>query len=376
MPLKKSYLLRTILLGGWVLLLPSLGAALGIGQASGVRPSAPVGDTVVVAVKEAPPFVVRHPGGGWTGLSIELWEEVAEQLNRPYVFRQVTLTEMIDGVAEGHFDVALAALTMTEERERSVDFSYPYYTSGLGVAVREEEAGLVDAFQRLLSPAFLRVVATLTALLFVVGGLVWLFERKRNPEQFGGSAGEGLASGFWWSAVTMTTVGYGDKAPRTTGGRLVALVWMFAALIVASSFTAAMTTALTTSQLAGRVRTVDDLDELMVGAVMGTTGARYLEEGRLSFKTFETPEEALRALHTEEVEAVVYDAPILHHHLQNMSADARGTLHILPQRLTQEYYGIALSEGSSLREPVNQALLKVLDGSAWQDTRYRYLGEE
>ena len=39
-------------------------------------------------------------------------------------------------------------------------------------------------------------------------------------------------SAFWWAAVTMTTVGYGDKTPVTTGGRIVGLVWMFTSVIV------------------------------------------------------------------------------------------------------------------------------------------------
>ena len=74
----------------------------------------------------------------------------------------------------------------------------------------------------------------------VVGVVMWLGERRRNQAQFGGTAAHGIGAGLWWSAVTMTTVGYGDKAPVTILGRLLGLVWMFAAIIIISSFTAAI----------------------------------------------------------------------------------------------------------------------------------------
>jgi polar amino acid transport system substrate-binding protein len=53
--------------------------------------------------------------------------------------------------------------------------------------------------------------------------LTWLFECKHNPQQFGEDATRGSWANLWWAAVTMTTVGYGDKALATVGGRIIAL---------------------------------------------------------------------------------------------------------------------------------------------------------
>jgi hypothetical protein len=78
--------------------------------------------------------------------------------------------------------------------------------------------------------------------------MVWLFERKLNPAHFGGNTLQGIGSGFWFSAVTMTTVGYGDKHPKTTGGRIVSLIWMFTAVILVSLFTATITHAYRTTK--------------------------------------------------------------------------------------------------------------------------------
>ena len=110
--------------------------------------------------------------------------------------------------------------------------------------------------------------------LLIVGVLIWLFERRRNPEQFGGSVSEGIGNGFWWSAVTMTTVGYGDKAPVSTAGRALGLVWMFVSIITISGFTAAIASSVTVNKLQTRINGVADLPRVNVGSVANTSGAQ------------------------------------------------------------------------------------------------------
>src|SRR5204862_125658 len=105
--------------------------------------------------------------------------------------------------------------------------------------------------------------------LFLVAGLcIWLFERRRNPEQFGGPPWSGIGAGFWWSGVTYSGVGYGDKVPVTLGGRLVALVWMLSSVFLVASFTAALSARLAISRF-DAVRSVSDLAGHVAGAVAG-----------------------------------------------------------------------------------------------------------
>jgi ABC-type amino acid transport substrate-binding protein len=200
---------------------------------------------LTVATREVPPFAFRGEDGAWRGIAVDLWAGVAERLGVEYRFIELGLTEMLDAVAEGRADAAVAALTITSDRERRVDFSHPFHTSGLGIAVHQRPAGgLVKVLKRLFSGQFLAVLGGLLALLTVVGVLIWLAERRTNAH-FPGAPAKGIGAGLWWSAVTMTTVGYGDKAPTTLFGRALAMVWMFAGLIIISGFTAAITTALT-----------------------------------------------------------------------------------------------------------------------------------
>lgn len=331
------------------------------------------GQRLLVGTKHAPPFAIRTPEGTWSGLSIDLWRRVAEDLRVPYELREVELEGLLAGLEDGSLDVVAAALTVTAAREARMDFSHPFHASGLGIAVTaREESGWRPALRGLFSVELLQVLGLLLLALFATGAVVWLLERRRNPEQFGGSAGQGLGSGFWWSAVTMTTVGYGDKAPVTPGGRVLAIVWMFAGLILASSVTAAITSSLTLAGLEPGVRGPEDLPAARVGTVPGSTSAAYLRDSGIRGRAFPSVEAALAALATGQVEAVVYDAPILQH---LVGRGFEGRLKVLPHRFERQDYAFGLPSGSSLREPLNRALLTRTAGATWREMEDRYLGE-
>ena len=209
-------------------------------------------------------------------------------------------------------------------------------------------------------------------MLLVAGLAVWLFERRRNAAQFGGPPWRGLGSGFWWSAVTMTTVGYGDKAPVTIGGRLVAIVWMFASIITISGFTAAIASTLTVARLASSIQGPSDLAGVRVGAVSGSTGAAYLETRGIVPLGFATAREALAAMAEQRVEAVVHDAPILRYLVAREQA---GVVDVLPMVFQPQGYAIGLPEDSAHRELVDRELLELVAEQAWRQRLTRYLGE-
>src|SRR4029453_19606675 len=75
-------------------------------------------------------------------------------------------------------------------------------------------------------------------LLVVSAVIVWLLERHRNPAHFGGAGMRGLGDAIWWSASTMSTVGYGDRTPVTFWGPTTGIVWMFVSIVLVSAFIA------------------------------------------------------------------------------------------------------------------------------------------
>ncbi len=320
---------------------------------------------LTIATRHAPPFSFQDDRGEWRGLAISLLDQIAEQIGITYTLVDQGRGSLIEPVATGQVDAAIAAITITPEREQRVDFSHAYHVTGLGIATAATGQGGVHwwlVLRSLFSPAFLGVVASLSLLLLAIGFLVWLAERRRNPD-FGGTVLQGLGNGFWFSAVTMTTVGYGDKSPKTLVGRLVALVWMFAALILIASFTAQLTSSLTLSAFSGPISGPHDLSGgARVGVMAGTTAESYATGRQLRTTTYPTLAEAVQALADGELDAVVHDRPVL---LYQVRQHHRAQLSVLEVAFERQDYGIALPLGSERRKAINQALIEVVTSRAW-----------
>lgn len=324
-----------------------------------------------VGTKVAPPFVMKQEDGQFTGISIEMFKRSADRLGLEYEFVETDLGTMINGVQDGRLDASVAALTVTASREKVIDFSHPFYTTGLAIAARAEPTGFLGSFKKLFSTDFLYAIAGLGGLLLFVGFLLWLAERKGNAEQFGGSTAEGVGAGFWWAAVTMTTVGYGDKAPTTFAGRVIGLIWMFAAILLISGFTAAIATSLTVNSLDSKVNGLDDLNSVKVVTVANSSSAEFLDEERIRFSTVDSVQSALEALAQNKADAVVYDAPLLQY-LAN--SEYSGQVRVLSETFKRQDYAIALPSGSALRENLNQSLLDTIAAEDWPGVVDGFLG--
>jgi polar amino acid transport system substrate-binding protein len=330
---------------------------------------------ITIATRDTPPFAIRGADGqSWSGITIELIRQIAEEMGYEVSFQEMGLTEMIDAVADEQLDAAAAAITITAEREERVDFTHPFYTSGLGVAVQRQPAlSPLALLGRFTNAAFLEALLALLAVLTLVGAAMWLVERRRNAEQFPDTPVKGIGAGLWWSAVTMTTVGYGDKAPVTLLGRVFGLIWMFASIIIISGFTAAIATSLTVNQLAQSITGVDDLRSKRVVTVAASTSSQWLDEQLVRYRAAESVGDALDALSRGEADALVYDLPILQYLVRDRYSNG---IRVLPNEFARQDYGIALRSGAPLREEVNREILRITEEPAWADLLARYLGPE
>lgn len=326
---------------------------------------------LVIATKEAPPFAMKQQDGGWSGISIDLWRRIAERQHLRYRFsEQATVDALMRGTADGSFDAAIAALTVTAARERVVDFTQPFYATGLGVAVATNEGRWRSIFRALSSFGFFQAVLALLAIALCVGLVIWLLERRRT-EHFSGGV-KGLASGIWWSAIAMTQAGAAQHAPATLLGRIVAVGWMIASVIAIAVFTAGITSTLTRRELQGVVHSVNDLRSVRVGAPAGTAALGYLDHQRISYRGFAGPEEGLKALQSGTIDAFVYDKPLL---TWLVLRDFSMTLRVLDITFDSQNYAIALPKGSPLRPLLDTSLLDEIESERWQQTLFQYLGK-
>ena len=325
---------------------------------------------LIIGIKEAEPFSFKDFSGEWQGITVDLWKGIANELELKYSFEEATLANMLDGVAKGKFDVAIGALTITAKREKSLDFTHPFYATGLSIAVRDESVGILQILKSFFSFEFVLAISILLLCLFIAGFLVWLFERHKN-EEFKGLGG--LGTSFWWSAVTMTTVGYGDKTPHTFGGRTIALIWMFTSLITISGIIAMIASAFTVERLQTKVSNPGDLPNVKVATVLDSSSEEYLLEKQMPYNSYKNLSAALVALNKSEVDAIVYDQPLLKFLVHNNSQF--DNLIVLPHTFDFQQYALALGINSNLREPINRTLVEMISGKAWEDLLLSYLGD-
>jgi ABC-type amino acid transport substrate-binding protein len=83
-----------------------------------------------------PPFE-QGKSGEYTGFDIELMEAIGEKIGRTPEFQDTSFETIFRDVAQGKFEAVISAATITEEREKAVDFSNPYYLSEQAVLVKE-----------------------------------------------------------------------------------------------------------------------------------------------------------------------------------------------------------------------------------------------
>ena len=328
---------------------------------------------LVVGTKEAPPFAMKDVDGTWRGISIDLWRKVAGEMRLNYRFSEsTTVDELLDAVAGGKVDVAVAALSVTGPRSRAVEFTSPFYTAGLGIAVLGDRTlnWLPVMTRTFISVSFAKAVLALLGLALVAGLLFWLFERKHH-EDFGGGVAKGLSVGAWWATATMTRRGGHGNEPKTLGGRIVAILWAISSIIAIAVFTAAITSALTIRQLQGSVHGVGDLSVVRVGAVNGTSTQDALARRRIAYRTFPTPRDGLLALRSRSIDAFVYDRPLLAWLIRQDFP----SLELVETSFDSEYYALALPLDSPLRRTINVTMLDTIQSPWWRQNLLLYLDD-
>tara|TARA_R110002153_G_scaffold30587_5_gene93821 strand:- start:2846 stop:3304 length:459 start_codon:yes stop_codon:yes gene_type:complete len=144
-------------------------------------------------------------------------------------------------------------------------------------------------------------------IIFLFGISGWMFERKMNPEVFR-LGKRGLWDGVWWSAVTLTTVGYGDKAPVAKLGKATALILMFGGLLFISGLTASIASSLTLNQLTNNPDGFNEFKDRALGAIDKSGTENYLLKHFFkNIKTYSNVSLGLEELDKGEIEAFLYD---------------------------------------------------------------------
>ncbi|QPF88122.1 transporter substrate-binding domain-containing protein [Bradyrhizobium genosp. L] len=330
-----------------------------------------------VAVYDIEPYGGQGHDGLFNGASVDLWRRVAEDRHWQYQLILVAhLDDVLSGL-EGHsYDVGIGAITITPERLARVDFSYPTHRSGVA-AVFAKKTGAASAFYDYIAAVGdlgLWVVG-IFALLTVIGVLMWWFERPNEKRD--GPAGTESAvlswhEGVYWAVVTMTTVGYGDKTPKTHLGRGLAVIWMVGSLVLVSLLTTNLIARMTVSRVEGIVANrTSDLAGKRLGAVTGSSGAEFLDSQQLAYRRYEDLAGALDAVASGKIDAAVNSIGALQYLVSTRFTDRIDPPHGV---LAPAYMAFALPMNSALKRPLDRALTIVSASPEWRSVEDTYFG--
>lgn len=309
---------------------------------------------LTVLVKPARPFAFDK-AGVMVGYSIDLWKRVADEAKLDYEFKTISsVPGVIDSLRSENADVGLGALSITAERQTVIDFSYPYYKSGLRILVNAETKK--SPFRAFLKVDVFKILGLLIVAIVVHAHILWFFERRKGSDSFDTNYVQGILNALWWSVCFLITLGCENIAPTRVAGRLLAVLWMLAGVAFYSYVTATLTSTMTKDALQSEIRTVGDLQGMDVGAVAGSSAVNLLKSNQITPRSYSDLDAACRALLTGEIKAVVYDEPLLKFYLSNNS---NPKLHLVGDLFEKQDYGFALVDKSPYRKEIDRALLKL-----------------
>ncbi len=304
------------------------------------------------------------------GFSVDLWNEVARRMHVDFTWNIVRDPAQVLAAVQGHdADVAIGAIAVTPESEQRVDFSVPYFDSGLRIMVRAQyETGAVSTLRSIPWTAIGHLFAVAVVIIFLLANVLWLIERRRRklPGSYLAAIGEEL----WGAMLVIATLNVDRDAPgikRVT----ILLMWLVGVVLIAQ-LTATVTSTQTIARMQSMIRGPEDLPGKTIASVPGTVAGDYLAGRGLPFTPVTYGPDGIRMLVRGQVQAVVFDAATLQYWA---AKQGKGVVQVVGPIFRPQKYAIAVAVGSALRKQINRALLEIYaDGtyekiySAWFST--------
>ncbi|WP_335965217.1 transporter substrate-binding domain-containing protein [Galbibacter sp. PAP.153] len=293
-----------------------------------------------------------------TGIIVDLWRELAFNENLKYkLYPYKNIDSGLNAVKNNAVDVFIGPTTINAERAEQVTFSQPYFDTEMAILAPVLDLTLWERIQPFFSKTFLFAVLGLLFVLTIVGVLFWFAEGKYMAEEYGKSIVKGIGNGIWLAIVTMTTVGYGDYAPKTVLGRFIIGSWMIISLIMATSFVAGIATTLSITSKEGK--TISSLTHLENKKVAVPSNPKLIDNIHIvggETIVVNNVQEGYDKLMDGNVDALVYDVVPLEHIFDKGDKEEflLSKKEILPQ-----HYGLAFPEANVLKKQIDIEILRL-----------------
>ncbi len=312
---------------------------------------------LLVGVAGSEPFVFDE---GNKGIAVEIWHKIADENSLDYEFVHFkNVDDALNMLRNDKLDIVVGPISITSRRLETMRFSQPFYNSSISIISRTEKNTFWQKIKPFFSLKLVMAIFIFLIILAIVGTFLWLAERKESPEQFPKEPMKGIGTGMWLAIVTMSTTGYGDKAPVTFMGRVIAGTWMVVSIIFATSMVAGIASTLTVSSLGTTtLSNIEQLSDRNVASISGSSSEEFLTKSKIKVTGVNSLSEAIKKLQNKDVDAVVYDRPQLLYYLKENDNE---NLYISKAEYYKQGYGFAFSSNSKLVSGVNKTLLKLAE---------------
>ena len=329
---------------------------------------------LTVGVYVSPPFVEDRGNGAHSGMAIELWETVAEQLGLTFHYTEYpTFGALVRATASGEVDAAITNLTITRDRAETIAFTQPWYDAGLRIMVPDQGGGgFRGVLNGLQDAGHLRAYAWLLSIIVLATIGLTLFDRRFDPDH-PRRWRDGVAESFYHVMSIVTSGRIARKNLFGWVGRIWQGLWLAFGVAVVAYVTSTVTSVMTTLSLTNQITGLDDLNNQLVAVMSSSAQEEYARSVGLRVRGFGHLDEAVAALLEGEVAAIIDDAPVLEYY-QHTHSDQ--PLEIVGRLFERQKYGFALPLGSPLTRPLTLAILAAIDADQVDELKSKYFGME
>jgi polar amino acid transport system substrate-binding protein len=85
------------------------------------------------------PYISKDKNGKYVGFEVDLADALAKEIGRPIEYTPKSFKSLVDDLERGDIDLAMNGLEVTEDRERVVRLSRPYYVYRLQLVTRKDD---------------------------------------------------------------------------------------------------------------------------------------------------------------------------------------------------------------------------------------------
>ena len=325
-----------------------------------------------VAITERIPYSTKNELGEWHGIGVDLWVEVAKKLGIKFQYEECLQSEMHDKLKNHEIDMMLVTGQSADFLKTEV-FTQPYvYSHGSAVIAHLSILSSIEnIINHLVQSGMFLIVLSMFLTMFVISLILVYFEGRHGQGHFEGSWLKRFASALWFTAVTMTSVGYGDSAKLSFVGRTITFLWMMLGILFIALFTGSVVSSLTTAELNSSLVRLEDLSHYRCDDFAGSKMEKVLTAKGIPARKYPTLMEGFGALQRGQISAFAVDA-ISATTIVNNEYPGQFKICIMPT--IQLLYSFAFRKDDPLFDPVNDEVIRVTLNPDWRGRMEHWSG--